>query len=200
MLQHNTDQMSKILTKLTLTSGRWANGTTICFCCWAGSGSGRSIFCPLFLNVINKWTKSAKKRPHPTPHLLCGTGQQQEIGEAISFAIGPEDPSLLVSSKLVGYVGSDLIRLGCADACGSGVGRWTEIASDEWTKSWGLNLSSHMESFSPDIFRHTSVSSTYPCLSVGDSFFKFPFYQRLWFYMKSWRKRTQIIFFNLRLG
>lgn len=64
------------------------------------------------------------KRPHPTPHLLCGdTGQQQEIGEAISFAIGPEDPSLLVSSKLVGYVGSDLIRLGCADAGGSGGGR-----------------------------------------------------------------------------
>ena len=66
---------------------------------------------------------SRLKTTPPYPSLVMWYRTAAGKGEAISFAIGPEDPSLLVSSKLVGYVGSDLIRLGCADAGGSGVGR-----------------------------------------------------------------------------
>ena len=52
------------------------------------------------------------------------------------------------------------------------------------------------------LFRCASISSTYPCQSVCPSVrplvrntFKFPLYQCLWLlYVKSWRKRTPIIF------
>ena len=49
-----------------------------------------------------------------------------------------------------------------------------------------------------DVFRCSSISSSYPCQSVSRSVghtFSFSFYQHLWLlYVKSWRRRTPIIF------
>ena len=46
-----------------------------------------------------------------------------------------------------------------------------------------------------------SLAPTHVCLSVGNTF-EFPFYQSLWLlYVKSWRKRTPIIFqFWIQVG